>query len=44
MDRFKMYVKDRLYWGTWVAQLVKRLPLVQVTILESWDGALCGAL
>jgi len=25
--------------GTWVAQLVKRLPLAQVTILESQDQA-----
>ena len=26
-------------WDTWVAQLVKCLPLAQVMILGSWDGA-----
>ena len=25
--------------GTWVAQLVKRLPLAQIMISGSWDGA-----
>ena len=29
--------------GTWVAQLVKRLPLAQVTIPRSWDRALSQA-
>ena len=26
--------------GAWVAQLVKRLPLAQIMILESWDQVL----
>ena len=45
-----MYYKNRLRWiknaifrGTWVAQLVKHLPSTQVMILESWDQALCWA-
>ena len=25
-------------WGAWVAQFVKRLPLAQGVILETWDG------
>ena len=29
-------------WGTWVAQSVKHLPLAQVVILGSWDGAHIG--
>ena len=28
------------FWGTWVAQLVKHLPLAQVMISRSWDGGL----
>ena len=27
------------YWGTWVAQFVKCLPLAQVMIWGSWDQA-----
>ena len=32
-----------LIWGTWVAQLVKPLPLAQVMISESWDPVPCWA-
>ena len=28
------------FWGTWVAQSVKHLPLAQVMIPGSWDPAL----
>lgn len=29
-------------WGAWVAQLLKRLPLVQVMVPESWDESRIG--
>ena len=35
-----VYVSDIGYWGAWVAQSVKHLPLAQVMISESWDQAL----
>ena len=31
-------------WGTWVVQLVKRLPLAPVMIPEPWNWALCQGL
>ena len=34
-----MLVLETRPWGTWVAQWVKPLPLVQVIISGSWDRA-----
>ena len=37
------YIRKAYFDGTWVAQLVKFLPSVQVMIPGSWDGGPCWA-
>jgi len=31
-----------MYWGTWVAQLVKHLPSIQAMIQGSWGSPMSG--
>ena len=43
LKSFSCLLSTNIGMGTWVIQLVKRLPLAQVMILASWDGPLAQA-